>query len=211
MLKYGYARVSTKYQKLERQVEALKRYGLDERDIFCDKYTGTKIAERDQLNELLKRIREGDTLVLKEIDRLGRNHKETKEIIIKLIEGGVDIIVLDSQVFQMYIENMKKENKSFMDKVILSQLEGVIDILLLIAEEERNKIIHRTSEGRLRARERGVQFGVPKKLQGEKLDRFKELYSLFMTRQVKQVEILKELGISKPTFKKYADKINIKF
>lgn len=96
-------------------------------------------------------------MVLKEIDRLERNHKETKELLPKLVEVGVEVIVLDSKVFQIYIENLKKENKSFMDKIIQSQLEGVIDIFLLIAEEERNKIIQRTSKDRVKARERSFK------------------------------------------------------
>lgn len=134
------------------------RFALLSSASYLSDFSQINILEgRGKLNTLLRRIKKGDVLVLKEIDRLERNHKETKELLPKLVEVGVEVIVLDSKVFQIYIENLKKENKSFMDKIIQSQLEGVIDIFLLIAEEERNKIIQRTSKDRVKARERSFK------------------------------------------------------
>ena len=72
---YGYCRVSTKYQNLQRQIDALVKYGINQRFIFTDKYTG-KTLDREGLNELLIILKSGDTLVVKEIDRLGRNRKD---------------------------------------------------------------------------------------------------------------------------------------
>jgi len=91
---YGYCRVSTKHQNLQRQIDALLKYGVNLRFIFTDKYTGIHL-DRSGLNELLSVLKQGDTVVLKEIDRLGRNRKETKEFIITLIKNDIDIICLD--------------------------------------------------------------------------------------------------------------------
>ena len=201
---YGYARVSTRHQNLDRQLKALKDFGVDSRAIQVDKYTGTTL-HREGLEFLRKVLTKGDTLVVKEIDRLGRNKEETMNLILELVEKDVDIVVLDSAVFQMYIENLKKDNKSFTDKLIQAQLRGVIEIMLLLAEEERNKIIKRTSEGRARALDKGVKFGVEQKIQGEQLEELKKDIELFNQRQIKQVDILKKYNITKPTFKKYKD------
>lgn len=201
---YGYARVSTRHQNLDRQLKALKDFGVDSRAIQVDKYTGTTL-HREGLEFLRKVLTKGDTLVVKEIDRLGRNKEETMNLILELVEKDVDIVVLDSAVFQMYIENLKKDNKSFTDKLIQAQLRGVIEIMLLLAEEERNKIIKRTSEGRARALDKGVKFGVEQKIQGEQLEELKKDIELFNQRQMKQVDILKKYNITKPTFKKYKD------
>lgn len=201
---YGYARVSTRHQNLERQLKALKDFGVDSRAIQVDKYTGTTL-HREGLEFLRKVLTKGDTLVVKEIDRLGRNKEETMNLILELVEKDVDIIVLDSAVFQMYIENLKKDNKSFTDKLIQAQLRGVIEIMLLLAEEERNKIVKRTSEGRERALDKGVKFGVEQKIKGEQLEELKKDIELFNQRQMKQVDILKKYNITKPTFKKYKD------
>lgn len=203
---YGYARVSTRHQNLDRQIQALKEYGVEERAIQFDKYTGTTI-HREGLDYLRKVLKAGDTIVVKEIDRLGRNKEETMSLILELIENQIDIVVLDSAVFQMYIENLKKDNKSFTDKLIQAQLRGVIEIMLLLAEEERNKIVKRTKEGREKALEKGIKFGVEDKIQGERLEELRKDIELFNQRKMKQVDILKKYDITKPTFKKYKEKI----
>lgn len=74
---YGYCKVSTKHQNLQRQFDALVNQGINQRFIFSDKYSGENL-NREGLNELLSVIKAGDSLVIKEIDRLGRNRKETK-------------------------------------------------------------------------------------------------------------------------------------
>lgn len=201
---YGYARVSTRHQNLDRQLKALEDYGVNPRAIQVDKYTGTTL-HREGLDTLRQMLRFGDILVIKEIDRLGRNKDETMSLILELIEKGIDIVVLDSAVFQMYIENLKKDNKSFTDKLIQAQLKGVIEIMLLLAEEERNKIVKRTAEGRAKAMEKGVKFGADNKIKGEQLEQLKKDIELFNQRQMKQVDILKKYNITKPTFKKYRD------
>ncbi|MGL5984702.1 MAG: recombinase family protein [Cetobacterium sp.] len=213
---YGYARVSTKNQKLERQIEALKKWsrikedGTIEKiidvntDVQLDKFTGTTI-HRAGLDFLKRVMRSGDTLVVKEIDRLGRNRDETLAFILELIENQIDIVVIDSPVFQMYIDTMKKTEMSFTDKLIQAQLKGVIEIMLLLAEEERNKIIKRTSEGRKKAVEKfgKSHFGAVKKISDVQLVELKEDIDKFNRREIQQVEILKKWGITRPTFAKY--------
>ncbi|MCQ8213627.1 hypothetical protein NON08_14060 [Cetobacterium somerae] len=77
--------------------------------------------------------------------------------------------------------------------------------MLLLAEEERNKIVKRTAEGRAKAMEKGVKFGADNKIKGEQLEKLKKDIELFNQRQMKQVDILKKYNITKPTFKKYRD------
>ena len=94
-MEYGYARVSTKEQNEQRQVIALREFGIEEKRIFMDKQSG-KDFERAKYKKLLRKIKSGDTLVVKSIDRLGRNYDEILEqwrIITK--EKQVAIVVLD--------------------------------------------------------------------------------------------------------------------
>ena len=94
-MEYGYARVSTKEQNEQRQIVALEEFGLDRKQIFTDKQSG-KDFERTNYRKLVRRLKEGDTLVVKSIDRLGRNYEEILEqwrIITK--DKGAAIVVLD--------------------------------------------------------------------------------------------------------------------
>ena len=94
-MEYGYARVSTKEQNEQRQIIALEEFGLNLRQIFIDKQSG-KNFERANYQRLTRRLKEGDTLVVKSIDRLGRNYVEIQEQWRRLTkENGVDIVVLD--------------------------------------------------------------------------------------------------------------------
>lgn len=92
---YGYARVSTREQNEQRQIIALTQFGLSEKCIYVDKQSGRDF-ERPQYRRLVRRLRDGDTLVVKSIDRLGRNYEEIQQqwrILTK--EKNVDIAVLD--------------------------------------------------------------------------------------------------------------------
>ncbi|MGL5428256.1 MAG: recombinase family protein, partial [Cetobacterium sp.] len=143
---YGYCRVSTKHQNLQRQIDALVKYGINQRFIFTDKYTG-KTLDREGLNELLNILKPGDTLVVKEIDRLGRNRKETKELIISLIKKEIELVCLDMPYLKEFIIDKIRENGGFLEIMA----NALLDVILEVAEQERKKIVGRTSEGRKRA------------------------------------------------------------
>ncbi|MGL5870510.1 recombinase family protein, partial [Clostridium chrysemydis] len=143
---YGYCRVSTKHQNFQRQIDSLISYGVNERFIFSDKYSG-KTLHRDGLNELLSIIKPSDKLVIKEIDRLGRNRKETKELILFFIKEDIELICLDMPYLKEFIIDKIKENDGFLEIMA----NTLLDVVLEVAEQERKKIISRTSEGRKKA------------------------------------------------------------
>lgn len=135
---YGYARVSTKKQNEDRQIEALTEYGVDEKYIKIDKASGKDFNRENYLllkNEIL---RTGDTLVIKELDRLGRNMEEIKKEWQDLINMGIDIVIIDSPI-------LNTGNKTDLEKNLISNI--VFELLSYMAEKERIKIRQRQREG----------------------------------------------------------------
>lgn len=199
---YGYCRVSTKNQSLQRQIDALVNYGVNKRFIFSDKYSG-KTLNREDLNELLSIIKPGDTLVIKEIDRLGRNRKETKELILLFIKQDIELVCLDMPYLKEFIIDKIKENEGFLEIMA----NALLDVILEVAEQERKKIINRTAEGRKKAIAEGKKFGRTAKVD---LDEFKGYYDKFLRREMKASDIQKELQISKQCYYNYVKKLNEK-
>ena len=150
---FGYARVSSKEQNEERQLEAFKDFNIDERDIYIDKQSG-KDFNREQYNILKNALRENDLLVIKSIDRLGRNYNmiidEWKDIT-KNIKA--DIVVIDMPLLDT------RKNKDLLGTFI-SDL--ILQILSYVAEQERTFIKQRQKEGIASAKINGVKFGRPK-------------------------------------------------
>ncbi len=149
-MEYGYARVSTKEQNEQRQIIGLKKFGLEEKNIFVDKQSG-KDFDRTQYRRLIRRLRNGDLLVVKSIDRLGRNYSEILEqwrMITK--ERRAAIVVLD-----MPLLDTRKTN-DLTDTLIA---DIVLQLLSYIAETEREFIRQRQAEGIAAAKLRGVKFG----------------------------------------------------
>ncbi len=150
---YGYVRVSNREQHEDRQLISLMDKGVLKRNIYVDKQSG-KDFERPKYQELVRgKLRQGDLLMVKSIDRLGRNYTDIIEQW-KLItrEIGADIIILDMPLLDT------TQNKDLLGTFI-SDL--VLQILSFIAENERDNIRQRQAEGILAARRRGVQFGRP--------------------------------------------------
>ncbi|MGL4449932.1 MAG: recombinase family protein [Sarcina sp.] len=197
---YGYCRVSTKHQNFQRQIDALISYGVNERFIFFDKYSG-KTLHRDGLNELLSIIKSGDKLVIKEIDRLGRNRKETKELILFFIKENIELICLDMPYLKEFIIDKIKENDGFLEIMA----NALLDVVLEVAEQERKKIISRTSEGRKKAILDGKKFGRASKVS---INLFEEYYEKFLKREMKASEIQKELQISKQSYYNYVKRLD---
>ena len=142
---YGYARVSTKEQNERRQIIALTAFGITEDCIFVDKQSG-KDFERTQYRRLMRKLKDGDTLVVKSIDRLGRNYEEILEqwrIITK--EKRAAIVVLDT-----------RQNRDLTGTLIA---DIVLQLLSYVAQTEREFIHQRQAEGIAAAKARGVRFG----------------------------------------------------
>lgn len=149
-MEYGYARVSTKEQNEERQMVALRSFGIEDSRIFVDKQSG-KDFERKSYQRLLRKLKSGDTLVVKSIDRLGRNYNEILEqwrIVTK--EKQADIVVLDMPLLDT------RKSKDLTGTLIA---DIVLQLLSYVAQTERELIRQRQAEGIAVARQNGVKFG----------------------------------------------------
>ena len=190
---YGYVRVSSKDQCEDRQILALREFQVPERNIFMDKLSG-KDFNRPQYRRMIRRIREGDVLVIKSIDRLGRNYEEILEqwrMITK--DKKVDVVVLD-----MPLLDTRKSGKNLMG-VFVADL--VLQILSYVAQTERENIRQRQKEGIAAARQRGVKFGRPGKRFPEE---FAPLKDAWMGKQLSSREAARQLGVSQDTFLRWA-------
>lgn len=143
MTQYGYARVSTKDQNIETQIKQLKEAGAT--IIYQDKKTG-KNMDREGLNDLLSKLKEGDTMVVTKMDRIARNLREGIDLIQNLVDNGIKLHVLNMGLF---------------DGSPTSRL--IINILLSVADWEREMMLERQREGIQAAKERGLYKGRPMK------------------------------------------------
>lgn len=149
-MEYGYARVSTKEQNEARQIVSLQDFGIEIENIFVDKQSG-KDFEREKYRELVDLLEPEDVLVIKSIDRLGRNYDEILEewrIITK--EKGAAIVVIDMPLLDT------RKNKDLTGTLIA---DIVLQLLSYVAQTEREFIRQRQAEGIALAKERGVKFG----------------------------------------------------
>jgi DNA invertase Pin-like site-specific DNA recombinase len=179
----GYARVSKNEQNLDLQVDSLKKAGCSEKNIFTDKITGTK-AERKGLDQALTHLREGDTLFVWRLDRLGRSLKHLIETVNRLQSTNI--------TFQSITENINTETST-------GQL--VFHIFGALAEFERNLIRERTIAGLESARARGRLGGRPElEVSSSKVSMAKKLYA---DKTNKISEICKTLHISRATLYRY--------
>lgn len=154
-MEFGYARVSSKNQHEDRQVERLLEYGIEERNIIVDKESG-KDMERDGYQLLkTKLLRKGDTLVITELDRLSRKKVDIKAELESLKEMGVRVKILNIPTTLIDFP----EEQAWVLEMVNNIL---IEVLGSIAEEERNKIRRRQREGIDCAKAKGTEFGRPK-------------------------------------------------
>lgn len=187
---YGYARVSTKEQNLDRQVEVLRGYGIEDRDIITDKQSG-KDFNREGYNTLKSTLlREGDTLVVKELDRLGRNMEQIKDEWNSLLKRGIDIIVIDTPI-------LNTTNKGDLEKTLISNI--VFELLSYIAEKERLKIKQRQAEGIAIAKSKGVKLGRPRVKYPYN---WNEIYRSWKSKEITAVRAMELLNLKKNSFYK---------
>lgn len=159
---YGYVRVSTKDQNEARQLIAMDEFGIDKQHIFIEKQSG-KDFNRPQYKRLLRKIKAGDTLVIKSIDRLGRNYDEIIEqwrVITK--EKQAAIVVLDMPLLDT------RQGRDLTGTLIA---DIVLQLLSYVAQTEREFIKRRQAEGIAAAKARGVRFGRKPKARPAEYDR----------------------------------------
>ncbi len=185
---YGYVRVSSKDQNEDRQVISMREMQVPEENIFIDKQSG-KDFNRPQYKRLLKKVKEGDLIYIKSIDRLGRNYGEIQEqwkLITK--DKRVDIYVIDMPI----LDTRREKN---LLGTFISDL--VLTLLSYVSENERVTIRQRQAEGIAAAKARGVHFGrTPKPLP----ENFYEVYQQWKKKKITIDQAAKECGMPKSTF-----------
>ena len=188
MANYGYVRVSSVEQNEARQVLAMQRVGVSDENLFIDKQSG-KDFNRPKYAEMLEKLKEGDLVYIKSIDRLGRDYRQILEqwrVITE--EKGADIVILDMSLLDT------RRNKDLLDTVIS---DVVLQLLSFGAENERENIRQRQAEGIAAAKARGVRFGrPPKKIP----DNFGDLVRKWERKQISTADILRLCAMSRSTF-----------
>lgn len=185
---YGYVRVSTAEQNTDRQLDAMNALGIKPERIYEDRLSG-KDFERPRYRALLKRLRSGDLLYIKSIDRLGRNYEEIQNqwrILTK--ERGVDIAVIDMPLLDT------RTGKDLLGTFIA---DLVLQILSFVAQSERESIRKRQAEGIAAARARGVRFGRPVKKPPEN---FAYLVKEWECGKLPIGELIRQSGLKEATF-----------
>ena len=172
---FGYARVSTEQQNLDRQLDALKKYGVD--TIYNEKMTGTK-RNRPELSKMLDRMTEGDTVVVESLSRLGRSTKDLIELVELFQSKGVHLVSLKESI----------DTSTSTGKLLFTLMSA-------IAQFERDVIADRTREGLRSARARGKMGGRPK----TNPDSIRKAIKLYNTNQYSVKEIEELTGVKKST------------
>jgi DNA invertase Pin-like site-specific DNA recombinase len=187
---FAYVRVSTKDQNSARQIAAITEYAemhnLEIKQLYEEKASG-KDFNREEYKSLKMALREGDTLIIKELDRLGRNMEQIKNEWQELQKRGVDIIVIDNPM-------LNTANKTDLEKTLISNI--IFELMSYLAEKEREKIRSRQAEGIAIAKKAGKYTG-RKPLQR---DNFQAVYESWRADEIKAVEAMKVLNLSKATF-----------
>lgn len=182
---YGYVRVSTKEQNEDRQLIAMKQQKIKAEDIFVDKISGRDF-ERPEYKRLIRTLKKGDLLVIKSIDRLGRNYEEIIEqwrFLTK--EKGIDTVVLDMPLLDT------TKCKDLLGTFIA---DLVLQLLSYVSQNECDSIRRRQAEGIAAAKERGVKFGrEPKSLP----DNFDDLYEQWRKKEISCDDLAELCGMSR--------------
>ncbi|MGN1201472.1 MAG: recombinase family protein [Candidatus Caccovivens sp.] len=189
---YGYVRVSSITQNIDRQMEELKKYKIPFENIYIDKQSG-KDFNRENYQILKEKIKKGDLLIIKSIDRLGRNYKMILDEwyhITKVVE--CDVLVID-----MPLLDTRTTPQNLVGRFIA---DIVLQILSFVAETERDNIKQRQAEGIAIAKAKGVHMGRPKLTLPEN---FTQVIQLYMNKQIKSCEAAELLNMPISTFFKY--------
>ncbi len=186
---YAYARVSARDQNLQRQITAFIEYGIDKSRIFSDRKSG-KDFERKEYKKLIGKLKSGDLLVIKSIDRLGRNYDQIITEWSHITNSvGADILVLD-----MPLLDTRTKTDTLVGKFIS---DIVLQVLSFVAENERANIRERQADGIRIARENGVKFGRPRK---EHSDEFIMIATNYIKKRMPLKTALRLSGIKQDNF-----------
>lgn len=186
---YAYIRVSTKHQNIDRQFEEIKALGIDDKYIYIDKESG-KDFDRTKYQKLIKKLKKDDLLIIKSIDRLGRNYHMILEEWARITKTiGADIKVLDMPLLDTRIEGKNLVGKFISDIVL--------QVLSFVAENERINIKQRQAESIRIAKEKGVKFGRPKVVTPPNTN---DILDRYINHETTNTEAASLIGVSRGTF-----------
>ena len=195
-MNYGYARVSTINQHIDRQVEALLKSGIKKENIYID-YESGKDFNRKNYKKLIKKLKKDDLVLIKSIDRLGRNYNmiiDEWRLITKIIEANIKVI-------DMPLLNTQ-DNNNLVGKLIS---DIVLQLLSFVAQNERETLKSRQLEGIKSAKKRGVKFGRPKiKLPSN----FHQIANKYLNKEITSKYACQILSMKRATFYRYLEQIN---
>lgn len=188
---YGYVRVSTKEQNEDRQMIAMRNFGIANSSIILDKQSG-KDFERPGYQRLIQKLKTGDTLVIKSIDRLGRDYEEILEQWRLLTrEKQVDIVVLDMPLLDTL------QGRDLTGALIADIL---LQLLSYVAQTEREFNRQRQAEGIAAAKAKGIHFGRKFKERGEN---YESVMAAWRRGEISGRAAARELGVAHGTFQRW--------
>ncbi|MCM1265162.1 MAG: recombinase family protein [Candidatus Gastranaerophilales bacterium] len=191
---FAYIRVSTREQNENRQLDSLQGLKIDE--IIVEKASGKNFIGRAKYQQMKSQLRAGDLLIVKSIDRLGRNYKQICKEWESLINMSIDIQVLDMPILNT------RNNQNGLTGLLITDI--VLKLLGYVAERERDNIKTRQTEGIASAKSRGVKFGRP--ITDIPKD-FIRAYELYKQGLIKVKDVMSICNIAKSTFYKYAQSL----
>ena len=197
-MKYGYVRVSTAQQHIDRQIDALLELGLDQSSIFID-YESGKDFNRRNYKKLIRKLKKNDLVIIKSIDRLGRDYNmiiEEWRLITK--EKEADIMVIDMPLLDTRIEGKNLVGKFISDIVL--------QVLSFVAQNERETMRVRQAEGIKTAKARGVKFGRPRITLPSN---FEIVARQYLNKEITNKKACEILGMTRGSFFRYMKELNI--
>ena len=189
---FGYARVSTKEQNLDRQIIALKEHNVNERDIIIDKESGKDFDRAGYTSLKNSMLRSGDTLIIKSLDRLSRNKSDIKKELEYFKDNNIRLKVIDLPTTMM---DIPKGNDWVFDMVN----NILIEVLGTIAEQERETLRSRQAEGIAAAKDKGIELGRPK---AQKPDNWEEVIKEWQSGKITATKAMELTGTKRTTFYK---------
>lgn len=189
---FYYARVSSKEQNLDRQIEAFKNLGADEREIICDKERGKNLERTGYQALKTTMLRSGDTLIVKSLDRLSRNKTDIKNELQYFKDNNIRLKVIDLPTTMMDLPKGQEWVFEMVNNIL-------IEVLGTIAEQERQTIRQRQREGIDAAKAKGKHLGRPEITLPPDWD---EIIHLWQSKEITAREAMKRSGISKSSFYK---------
>ena len=216
---YGYCRISTKSQSIERQIRNIKDL-YSGAIIVEEAFTGTKIEGRNKFNDLLNKVKPGDTIVFDSVSRMSRNSEEGFKLYEELYNKEIELIFIkephiNTTTYKQAITNNVPMTNTTVDfileginKYLLALAKEQIKLAFIQSEKEVRDLQQRTKEGIETARLNGKQIGLEKgtKLTTKKSIQAKEQikkYSKDFNGSLKDIEVMKLIGISRNSFYKY--------